>query len=89
MANKVDLNQADMEELAKAFQVSRERAQKILEKRTELGGFKSWDDVKKVPGVSEDQVDDLKDAGITLGSSQSEAGQQEGEAAEEEEEEEE
>jgi competence ComEA-like helix-hairpin-helix protein len=82
--HKININQADLDQLARAFQVSTEHAQAILQKRKELGGFKSWEDVQQVPGVSEGMVKDLKDAGATIGGEASSAAEEEEEEEEEE-----
>ncbi len=43
--------------------LGRERAQRIVENRP----FRSWDDLKRVEGFSDKLVDDLRQAGATLG----------------------
>ncbi len=94
MAQAKNINSADLTELAHAFQVSTERAQAILKKREELGGFKSWEEIKRVPGISEGIVENLQGAGFGLGgssstSSEEQVSQQEEQEEQEEEEEEE
>lgn len=63
----IDINRASIEELERTFQISNDRAQKILSTRRQLGGFKSWDDVKKVPGISDGMIENMRQAGLTLG----------------------
>lgn len=64
----MDINQASRQQLEQAFQVSTERAEHILRKRDELGGFASWEQLKQsVPGIDDKTVANLQDAGLTLG----------------------
>lgn len=76
MADTKDINKATPEELQRAFQVNEERAQALIEKREELGGFKSWEDVKQVPGISEGMIQNLQEAGFTVGGAGKEGGQE-------------
>jgi competence ComEA-like helix-hairpin-helix protein len=69
MGKAIDINDASVEDLERTFQINRERAQEILSTRQKLGGFKSWDDVKKVPGISDGMIDNMRQAGLTLGAS--------------------
>jgi DNA uptake protein ComE-like DNA-binding protein len=62
-ANGVDLNQASEQELDQVGGLGRERAQRIVQNRP----FRSWDDLKRVEGFSEKLVDDLRQAGATIG----------------------
>ncbi len=62
-ANGVDLNSASAEELDQVGGIGQERAQRIVQQRP----FRSWDDLKRVEGFSEKLVDDLRQAGATLG----------------------
>jgi competence ComEA-like helix-hairpin-helix protein len=63
----MDINKASAEELERAFQVDGLRARYIVDERDKLGGFKSWDDVKKVPGFEDKMVENLQSAGLTIG----------------------
>lgn len=66
----MDINQANRQQLEQAFQVSGERAEHILRKREQIGGFESWDQLKEsVPGIDDKTVAHLQDAGLTLGKS--------------------
>lgn len=62
----VDLNQASVEDLATLRLVGRERAERIIGYREEHGPFKNWDDLKRVPGVSEGTIQDMKNSGACL-----------------------
>jgi competence protein ComEA len=63
-AKGVDLNSASIEELERVGGLGRERAQRIIQNRP----FRSWDDLKRIEGFSDKLVEDLKNAGATLGS---------------------
>jgi DNA uptake protein ComE-like DNA-binding protein len=63
----MDINKASAEDLERAFQVDGTRARYIVEERDKLGGFESWDDVKKVPGFEDKMVENLQAAGLTIG----------------------
>jgi DNA uptake protein ComE-like DNA-binding protein len=69
----MDINRADREQLMRAFQVDGTRAEYIIRKRAELGGFRSWEDVKReVPGFEDRMVANLKEAGLTVGGQEQE-----------------
>lgn len=65
----MDINKASAEELQNAFQVDGARARYIVEHRDKIGPFRSWEDVKHVPGFEDKMVDNLRAAGLTLGRS--------------------
>jgi competence protein ComEA len=65
--NAVDLNTANIEDLMTISGIMRERAQKIIEYRENNGPFKSWDDVRHIPGFSDDLVDLMRESGASLG----------------------
>jgi DNA uptake protein ComE-like DNA-binding protein len=63
-----DLNEASAAELEQAFQLDGQRAEYLVQKRQQLGGFKSWDQIKdEVPSFEEKMVEHLREAGFTLG----------------------
>jgi competence protein ComEA len=62
-ANGIDLNRASEQELDGVGGLGHERAQRIVQNRP----FRSWDDLKRVEGFSDTLVDDLRQAGATLG----------------------
>ncbi len=59
----IDLNSADLEELAEIEGVGRQRAQDLIENRP----YDSWDDVLELPGFSEQLVRKMQQAGVTIG----------------------
>jgi DNA uptake protein ComE-like DNA-binding protein len=64
----MDINKASREELQRAFEVDGERAQYIVERRNQLGGFESWDQIKEVvPSIEDKMVENLRAAGLTIG----------------------
>jgi DNA uptake protein ComE-like DNA-binding protein len=63
----VNINSASREELQQAFQVDGERAEYLVRKRKELGGFDNWEQVKEVvPSFDDKMVENLQQAGLTL-----------------------
>jgi DNA uptake protein ComE-like DNA-binding protein len=62
-----DINEASAEELRRAFQVDGERAEYLVRKRQQLGGFSSWDQIKtEVPSFEDKMIRHLEEAGFTL-----------------------
>lgn len=61
-----DLNKADKQQITKAFQVSDKKADEIVKFREQNGGFQSWDDVKKIPGFSDEMSKNLRQAGAEI-----------------------
>lgn len=59
----LNLNTVGLDELARASGINRERAQLLLDYREEHGYFRTWDDVKSVPGFSQKLIEQLKGAG--------------------------
>ncbi|WP_437730389.1 ComEA family DNA-binding protein [Sorangium sp. So ce1335] len=66
MTEAIDINKADAAELQRALQVSEECARRIVEKREQLGGFSSWEEIKQVAGIDDAMVESLKDGGFTV-----------------------
>ena len=61
--NKININTANRDEIAKLPMVGDTRAQYLVDNRP----FNSWEDLqKKVPSLSETMVNDLKKAGATV-----------------------
>lgn len=60
---QIDLNSADLDTIAKLPMVGDKRAHFIVDHRP----YESWDDLRKVPGLSEGMVDDLKNSNAILG----------------------
>lgn len=63
----MDINKASAEELEQAFQVDGTRARYLVEYRNKNGGFRSWEDVKRVPGFEDKMVENLRAAGLNIG----------------------
>lgn len=63
----LNLNTAGLEELTRVAGIDRERAQLLLDYRDEYGEFRTWDDVKSVPGFSQKLIELLKNAGAFFG----------------------
>ena len=58
----VNLNTASAELLADVSNVGRARVEALIQRRP----FHNWDDVARVPGISESIVERLKNAGAAL-----------------------
>jgi len=64
----MDINRASREDLQRAFEVDGERAEYIIDKRNQLGGFDSWEQIKEVvPSIEDRMVENLRAAGLTIG----------------------
>jgi DNA uptake protein ComE-like DNA-binding protein len=62
-ANGVDLNAASRDELERVGGLGSHRADRIMRQRP----FQSWDDLRRIEGFSDKLVQDLRQAGATLG----------------------
>jgi DNA uptake protein ComE-like DNA-binding protein len=60
---QIDLNSADLDTIAQLPMVGEKRAHFIVDHRP----YESWDDLRKVPGLSEGMINDLKNSNATLG----------------------
>lgn len=60
-----DLNRADAETLMEAG-LTEERAFRLMEYRDENGEFELWEEVRSIPGFTEDMVNKLRNAGFTI-----------------------
>lgn len=60
----LNLNTAGIDELTRDCGITRERAQLLLDYRDEHGHFRTWEDVKSVPGFSQKLIEQLKGAGV-------------------------
>jgi competence protein ComEA len=56
-SGKVNLNSASFEEITRLPGINREKAESIVNHRP----FNSWDDLKKVEGFTDSNIDSLKD----------------------------
>lgn len=59
---KLDLNRATETELAQIRGIGPSLARSLVEERSRLGGFRSWDDVDAVRGVGASKLEALKGA---------------------------
>lgn len=62
-ANGVDLNTANAQELENVGGLGKERAERLIRARP----LHSWEDVKRIEGFSDTLVNDLRQAGATVG----------------------
>lgn len=62
-ANGVNLNSASREELERVGGLGPDRAERIIQQRP----IRSWDDLKNMEGFSDKLVQDLRQAGATIG----------------------
>jgi DNA uptake protein ComE-like DNA-binding protein len=67
-AKGVDLNSANQQDLERVGGLGQDRARRIIQARP----LKSWDDLKKIEGFSDTLVNDLRQAGATIGGSRGE-----------------
>ena len=58
-AGKVDINTAEMEELKSLPGIGEKTAEKIINKRNELGSFNSVEDLMLVPGIGSKTLEKL------------------------------
>jgi len=65
-AKNVDMNSATEDELAEDVGLGPGRARRIVESRP----FSSWDDVRRVEGITDVVVEELKNKGATIGPAQ-------------------
>ena len=65
MFKNLDLNTATDQQLTVIF--GEDLAKKIVDYRNRNGAFRSWDDLKRIPGILGTTLDTLKRFGCTLG----------------------
>jgi competence protein ComEA len=63
----IDLNTATEQELMSVQGLGKDYAKKIVEYRNQHGQFKTWEDLKRIPGMPVNMLDTLKRQGSTLG----------------------
>jgi len=61
----LDLNTATEQQLSVIF--GKDHAKRIVDYRSQNGPFKSWEDLKRIPGIVGPMLDTLKCLGCTLG----------------------
>ncbi|HEY4707312.1 MAG TPA: helix-hairpin-helix domain-containing protein [Thermodesulfobacteriota bacterium] len=63
---RLNLNTATLDDLSGIEGLTVEKARQLLNHRDRLGEFRTWDDVRAVPGFSQNQVEQLKRGGAGL-----------------------
>jgi competence protein ComEA len=66
MTGNMDLNSVNQTDLENIQGVGKDNAKKIVEFRQKNGTFKSWDDLKNIPGYSTEMVNALKRRGFHI-----------------------
>ena len=66
MTRNMDLNSVNQTDLENIQGVGKDNAKKILEFRQRNGTFKTWDDLKNIPGYSMEMVNSLKRSGFHI-----------------------
>lgn len=65
--NLMDLNTATEQQLLAIQGIGKDHAKKIVDFRKQNGSFKTWEDLKRVPGVPGTMLETLKRHGFTVG----------------------
>jgi competence protein ComEA len=66
MAKNMDLNVASAQDLERIQGIGKDQAKRFIDFRTQNGAFKSWEDVKRMPGVTHEILEMLKRNGFTV-----------------------
>lgn len=61
LSEKININTAGVEELVLLDGIGEKTALKIIEKREEIGGFESIEQIKDVSGIGDEKFEDMKD----------------------------
>jgi len=64
VSKNMDLNTATEQDLTV---IGKDNAKKIVQHRLQNGSFKSWEDLKRVPGLAPHMLDTLRRSGFTVG----------------------
>ena len=67
MSKNLDLNTATEQDLTGIQGIGKDHAKRIVDYRNQYGPFKSWEDLKRIPGIVGPMLDTLKRLGCTLG----------------------
>ncbi|MDA8156186.1 MAG: helix-hairpin-helix domain-containing protein [Actinomycetota bacterium] len=71
-AKTLNINSASQSELASLQMVGATRARDLVSYRQKNGPFENWNSLKKVPGFSNQLIQELKSSGATLGGEEEE-----------------
>lgn len=63
----MDINTASIDQLKSIDGLGEARARDIVRYRESKGEFKSWNDVKKVPGINDEICNLLQENGVSVG----------------------
>ena len=66
MTRNMDLNSVNQTDLENIQGIGKDNAKKILEFRQRNGTFRTWDDLKNMPGSSTEMVNALKRSGFHI-----------------------
>jgi len=67
MSKNMDLNAATEQELTVIQGIGKDLAKKIVQHRLQNGSFKTWEDLKRIPGLPFNMMDTLKRCGFSVG----------------------
>ena len=67
MSKNMDLNAATEQELTVIQGIGKDLAKKIVQHRLQNGSFKTWEDLKRIPGLPPHMMDTLKRCGFSVG----------------------
>jgi competence protein ComEA len=67
MSKNMDLNAATEQELTVIQGIGKDLAKKIVQHRLQIGSFKTWEDLKRIPGMPPHMMDTLKRCGFSVG----------------------
>jgi competence ComEA-like helix-hairpin-helix protein len=67
MSKNMDLNTATEQELTVIQGIGKDLAKKIVQHRLQNGSFKTWEDLKRIPGLPPHMMDTLKRCGFSVG----------------------
>jgi len=67
VSKNMDLNTATEQELTVIQGIGKDNAKKIVQHRLQNGSFKTWEDLKRIPGLPPHVLDTLKRSGFTVG----------------------
>lgn len=66
MSRNIDLNTVNEQELQRLQGIGKDPAKNIVDFRRQHGPFKNWEDLKRVPGLTQEMIETLKRDGATI-----------------------